>query len=47
MSKWPQLTPRDIRELTPEQASDLLVDKTVTFKNRDEYNKWFRQRPKR
>lgn len=46
MTRWPQLTPQAIGQLTPEQAIDLLAeDKTATqsFATRAEYNKWVQQ----
>lgn len=44
MERWPQLTPKDIRDLTPAQAENLLKGPNPTFKNRTEYEKWARQR---
>jgi hypothetical protein len=45
MTKWPQLTPKDIGELTPYQAEMLLSGggQTMTFKNMAEYNQWAQQ----
>lgn len=47
MTKWPQLRPKDIAELTPEQAIDLLAEPNPTFKSKAEYQRWLAQRHKR
>lgn len=47
MTKWPQLTPKDIADLTPYQAEMLLNgprNTSLTFKNLAEYNAWVQQR---
>lgn len=45
MTKWPQLTPKDIRDLTLAQVQLLLRgDGATTFKNMAEYQAWAQRR---
>lgn len=41
MSKWPQLTPADIRDMTPELGNRLLKqEQTQSFKTMAELRAW-------
>jgi hypothetical protein len=47
MTKWPQLTPKDVRDMTPACASRLLKPpETVSFKTMAEYRAWQAQQQK-